>query len=131
METTEKRASVLVVDDDAHVREAYKLILDKDYELILCETGDEAVKYLQGHPADVAILDLKMPFMDGTEVLRRVRRAAPKTEVIIVTGYRSTEMAQECARLGCNDYLPKPFGRKDVIDVVEDALIRRRQRLRR
>lgn len=119
---TDRREAVLVCDDDYGVREAYKLILNDRYRLTLVANGHEAVKLLKRQPIKAMILDLKMPEIDGLEVLRRVRKASPKTHVVISTGYRSTEVAQEAARLGCQDYLIKPFTPQDVISAVEKAL---------
>lgn len=116
------REAVLVCDDDHGVREAYKLILNDRYDLQLVATGPEALALLTRRPIKAMILDLKMPEMDGLEVLRQVRKAAPDTHVVISTGYRSTEVAQEAAALGCHDYLMKPFTPQDVLAAVEKAL---------
>lgn len=119
--TADGRVPVLVCDDDYGVREAYKLILSERYRLTLVNNGREAIKVLKRHPIKVMILDLKMPEMDGIEALRRIRQAVPDTRVIISTGYRSVETAQEAARLGCHDYLIKPFMPADVLQAVAQA----------
>ena len=116
------RDTILVCDDDYGVREAYKLILSEQYQLKLVTNGREAIRALKRQPAKVMILDLKMPELDGLEVLRRVRQTSPATRVIISTGYRSVETAQEAARLGCEDYIIKPFGPQDVLRAVANAL---------
>ena len=120
----EPRTTVLVCDDDHGVQEAYKLILSERYALKIVGSGRDAVKVLRRQAIPVMILDLKMPELDGLEVLRRVRESAPATRVIISTGYRSVETAQEAARLGCQDYLTKPFTPQDVLGAVEQALAR-------
>ena len=116
------RETILICDDDHGVREAYKLILSDHYQLKLVATGDEALKLLKRQPIKAMILDLKMPELDGLEVLRRVRRVSPSTNVIISTGYRSVETAQEAARMGCHNYLIKPFNPQDVLAAVSRAL---------
>ena len=118
------RDAVLVCDDDYAVREAYKLILSERYDLKLAAHGREAIKLLKRQPIKVMILDLKMPELDGLAVLKQVRDTAPATRVIISTGYRSIETAQEAARLGCHDYLMKPFEPKDVLTAVRQAFDR-------
>ena len=112
------RPTVLICEDDYGVREAYKLILNERYNLKLVNNGREAVKVLKRKAMPVMILDLKMPEMDGIEVLRQVKQAAPATQVIISTGYKSVEVAEEAARLGCDDYLIKPFHPNDVLYAV-------------
>lgn len=119
---TPGRETILICDDDYGVREAYKLILSDQYNLQLVANGSEAVRVLRRRPAKVMILDLKMPEMDGLEVLRRVKQVSPATHVIISTGYRSVETAQEAARLGCHDYLIKPFIPQDVLSAVQQGL---------
>jgi len=116
------RETVLICDDDHGVREAYKLILSDRYQLKLVDNGHEAIKALRRRPIKAMILDLKMPELDGLEVLRRVKQAAPATHIVISTGYRSVEVAEEAARLGCHDYLIKPFTPQDVLSAVAKAL---------
>lgn len=113
---------VLICDDDYGVREAYKLILSDHYQLKLVDNGHQAVKVLKRQPIKAMILDLKMPEMDGIAVLRQVKEVSPTTNVVISTGYRSVETAQEAARLGCYDYLIKPFTPQDVMSAVTKAL---------
>ena len=114
--------TVLICEDDYGVREAYKLILSEQYELKLVASGREALKILKRQPIKAMILDLKMPEMDGLTTLRQVREASPGTHVIISTGYKSVEIAEECSRLGCDDYIIKPFHSSDVLGAVKKAL---------
>lgn len=116
-----RRDTVLVCDDDYAVREAYKLILGEHYDLKLAASGRDAIKLLKRQSVKVMILDLKMPELDGLAVLKQVKEASPTTRVIISTGYRSVETAQEATRLGCRDYLMKPFNPQDVLGAVRQA----------
>ena len=115
--------TVLICEDANGVREAYKLILSESYQLKFAGNGREALKVLKRHPIKAMILDLKMPEMDGLTTLRHVRAVSPGTHVIISTGYKSVEIAEECSRLGCDDYLIKPFRAHQVSDAVKKALV--------
>ena len=119
---TTSQETVLICEDADGVREAYKLILGEQYQLKLTGNGREALKILKRHPIKAMILDLKMPEMDGLTTLRQVREVSPGTHVIISTGYKSVEIAEECARLGCDDYIIKPFHSSDVLGAVKKAL---------
>lgn len=109
------RGTILICDDDSGVQEAYKLILSDHYQLKLVDNGQEALSVLKTDKIDLVILDLKMPEMDGLQALGRIRQAAPQVPVVISTGYKSAEIALEATRLGCKDYLIKPFEPRDVL----------------
>ena len=70
----------------------------------------------------LVLIDIKMPKVNGMEILRQVKRMKPKLPVIIVTGYQSVETAQEAIRNGASDYIPKPFDSKKVLEVLSAVL---------
>jgi DNA-binding NtrC family response regulator len=114
---------VLVVDDEAVVRTAISRILDKPgLEVKLAESGEQALESMAEQPAALVLLDMKMPGMDGLEVLRVLRRNFPATMVIMITGYPTLENAIECLKLGAMDYLVKPFRVDELETLLQKAL---------
>ena len=113
------RKQILVCDDEEGIRESLKLILEKEYDVIFAENGDEAVQKMKTSPTDLVILDIKMPRKDGLETLKRLKKINPSCKVIIATGYRSVDTAQEASRLGASDYILKPFDRAKILETVQ------------
>ena len=113
---------ILVCDDEEGIRESLKLILEKDYEVIFAENGDIAIQKLKSAPADLVILDIKMPRRDGLDTLREIKKLNPATKVVIATGYRSVDTANEAVKLGATDYIIKPFDRKQVLATARKNL---------
>jgi DNA-binding response OmpR family regulator len=124
-------ATVLVVDDDAGVRESYQLILGEDHHVIAVSNGPAALEMARSHQIDVVLLDLLLPGLDGLEVLRDLKATNPQVPVVMVTGVRTVVTGVEAMRLGAFDYLTKPFDEDEVLDVVARALAQRNRRRRR
>lgn len=110
---------ILVCDDEEGIRESLKLILEKDYDLTFAQNGDEAVLAMKDSPADIAILDIKMPKKDGLETLKELKKVNPSSKIIIATGYKSVDIAQEALNLGASDYIVKPFDREKIKKVIQ------------
>jgi len=102
------------------------MILHLDHEVRLASSGKEALEMIRQDKPDLVLLDIRMPEMDGTEVLRRIKETAPDVEVAMITAYAAVQTAQRAMRLGALDYITKPFGVAEIEDVVERALARRR-----
>jgi DNA-binding NtrC family response regulator len=85
---------------------------------------------MEQQPFDVVLLDLRMPDIDGMDVLKTIKQRWPDSEVIVITGYPSLETAKEAVRLGAFNYLAKPVGPSDVIKAANDAVIQKRWSLR-
>jgi DNA-binding NtrC family response regulator len=116
-------ARILVVDDEMIVCESCKRILEEEgYEVEIALSGREALEKFKENPSDVVITDLKMPGMDGMEVLTIFRRDYPDAIVIMITGYSTVETAVEAMKLGAFDYIPKPFTPDEVSIVVKKAI---------
>jgi DNA-binding NtrC family response regulator len=114
---------ILVVDDELFVRELLlEFLSSQGYEVSLADSGEKAVKLTQIQPADVMLVDLKMPGIDGIETLKKIREIAPDTMVIIMTGYPTIESSVEALRSGACDYVIKPFKLNDLKSSVENAL---------
>src|SRR5207302_1014491 len=118
-------ARILVVDDELGPRESLRMLLKPAYQITTADSGRAALQLLPQIRPDVVILDIKMPEMDGLEVLRRVKRADPTIEVVMITAYASLETVKLALTHGAFEYLIKPFSRQDLEDVVRRALLRR------
>ncbi len=114
---------VLVVDDELLIRDLlYDFFSSRDYEIILAESGHKALDILANEHIDVVLTDLKMPDMDGLEMIRRadIKKSGPP--VIIMTGFPSIESAIEAIRLKVSDYVIKPFNINRLFESIEGAL---------
>jgi PAS domain S-box-containing protein len=123
---TESR--VLVVDDEEGPREAIRMILKPRYQVFTAGSGDEVLAVLPGLRPDVIFMDVKMPRMDGVQLLERVKAVDPGVEVVMITAYASLDTVQRAMRFGAMDYLVKPFAPRELQEAAERALARRRQR---
>ena len=113
----EDKIRVLVVDDEEVVRCGYRRVLSADgFRVMAAGDGGEALDLMSGDRFDVVLLDLRMPGMDGMDVLRAIKERWPQSEVVVITGHPCIETAKEAVKLGAYDYLAKP--------VVPDAVIR-------
>jgi PAS domain S-box-containing protein len=119
-------ARILVVDDELGPRESLRMLLKPAYQITTADTGRAALEMLPQLRPDVVILDIKMPEMDGLEVLQRLKRVDPTIEVVMITAYASLETVKLALTHGAFEYLIKPFSRQDLEDVVRRALVRRR-----
>jgi two-component system, NtrC family, response regulator AtoC len=114
---------VLVVDDEAVVRNGIAQVLSgRNLEVRTATHGAEALEMMAAAPAEVVLLDIKMPGLDGKDVLKTIRREYPATQVIMITGYPDVEGAVECMKQGAMDYLTKPFRIDELETVVKKAL---------
>ncbi len=114
---------ILAVDDEMIVCESCKRILEEEgYEVETALSGKEAFEKMKGHPFDIVITDLKMPGIDGMEVLRTFRKEYPDSIIIMITGFSTVETAVEAMKLGAFDYIPKPFTPDEVSIVVKKAI---------
>src|SRR2546423_10680876 len=100
---------VLFVDDEVPLQELLRTELSRlGHEVTVCANGRSALKVLEKSTFDAAILDLKMPGMNGIELLQHLKQLAPDTEAVIQTGFSTQETAIEALRLGAFDYITKP-----------------------
>ena len=86
---------------------------------------------MEKKPFDVVLLDMRMPGQDGLSVLRAIKQKWPESEVVIITGYPTVDSAKEAVRLGANDYVAKPVGPQEVINIADTAITRKKWALRR
>ena len=123
--TSTPTVRILVVDDELGPRESLRMLLKPHYLIHTAESGRSALAQLPQVKPDIVILDIKMPEMDGLEVLRRLKQADPTLEVIMITAYASLETVKMALTHGAFEYLIKPFSRQDLEDVVRRAVVRR------
>jgi DNA-binding response OmpR family regulator len=117
-----KRPRVLLVDDEAIVRDSVSEWLKNDnYDVECACNGEEAISRVKADRFDTAVVDLKMPGMDGMEVMRRMKQSAPQILVIIITAYGTAESAVDAMKLGASDYLLKPFTLDKLEKAIEDV----------
>jgi DNA-binding NtrC family response regulator len=113
---------VMIVDDEVEFLETLtKRMRKRNVDIIDVNSGEEALSALDRNQVDVVLLDVKMPGMDGIETLKEIKRRHPLTEVIMLTGHASLEVAVEGMELGAFDYLMKPVDIDDLLYRVEDA----------
>jgi len=120
---------VLIVDDEETLTWSMTKTLAKDegkYELVIANTGSEALTVLKQDPIDVVVTDIKMPDINGLELLSMIRKQYPSTKVIIMTAYGSPEVHKEATRRGSYFYLEKPFEISELRTLILKALEEKR-----
>ena len=127
-----EKAKVLIVDDQEVVRLSYLRSLGSEHcRVDVAASGEEALQTMQQRKFDLVLLDLRMPGMDGMDVLRTIKQMWPDTEVVMITGYPTVETAKEAVRLGAHGYLAKPLGPDDIVNAANDAVIQKKWTLRK
>jgi DNA-binding NtrC family response regulator len=115
--------SILIVEDEEVLRQSLaELLTDEGYEVHQAGDGKEAYEFILNRPVDLIISDIRMPKMDGIELLAKLQQTAPQTPVIIITAYGTVESAVAAMRSGAHDYLLKPVNFDDVLLKVERAI---------
>ena len=124
-------AKILIVDDDAGVRESLEELLRlEDYQADSSGSGEDALEALS-EGFDLVLLDIKMPGIDGVEVMHEIRKYHPDTRIIIITGYGSLESAIDAIRSGAQDYMLKPYTADDILLSINKALSEKESRTRK
>jgi CheY-like chemotaxis protein len=120
-----EKKSILVVDDEKNIRLTMSQSLESlDMPVQTAASGEEAVERLRNGLFGLVFLDLKMPGMDGMEVLRRIKEDRPKIRVIIITAHGTIESAVEAMKLGAVDFIQKPFSPGDIRELAKSVLER-------
>ncbi len=121
-----KREKLLIVEDEPGMNEILRILLESDgYNVKSAMDGEEGIELLKKDIFDLVITDIKMPGVDGFEVLRKAKELSPDTLVIMVTAFGTTESAIEAMKLGAYDYIHKPFKIDEIRIVVNKALEKR------
>jgi len=125
------KSNILVVDDEPVARQSMTDILRLEgLSVNSVANGQAAIEYVRTHPVELMIVDLRMPGMDGLEVVQVINQISPETEVILLTAFGTTESAIQALRLRIHDYLLKPASPAQVINSVKKGLARRDARLK-
>jgi DNA-binding NtrC family response regulator len=120
------KRSILVVDDEPEICDLLENFLTQEgYQVSTAPNGQEAVSLGKQNRFDLALLDIKMPGMDGIEVFQELKKVKKDLEVIILTGYGTLRTAKQAMGLGAYDYLTKPFDLRLVKDIIREALERK------
>lgn len=119
------RPIILVVEDDLGIHESFRVLLEDRYTVVGTLDGPTALTIMHSYTVDLVLLDLRLPGMDGIEVLRRMKATKPQMQVVIVTAVIDVRTAVETMKLGAFDYLTKPFSEEELLSVCERALSRR------
>jgi len=113
---------ILVIDDEAIVRTSCLRALEPEgYEVRVVASGKEGIEFLEKEPYTLVLLDLKMPDMDGIEVLNKIKESWPETKIIIITGYSTVETAVQALRLGAFNFIEKPFTPDTLVNAVKEV----------
>ena len=124
------KSNILVVDDENVARQSLTEILKLEgYSVVSVPNGQAAVEHVRTHPVDLMVVDLRMPGMDGLQVIQVVNQVSPDTEVILLTAHGSTDSAIQALRLRIHDYLTKPASPAQVMASVKKGLARRTAKL--
>ena len=115
--------NILVVDDEDALRNVLSSELQSEgYSVVSAADGDEAITILQQKSFDLVLLDIKMPRVDGFEVLRFIKERFAKTKVIMLTGFADLKNAIESKKLGAEDFVSKPYDLVDLLTTIERVL---------
>jgi two-component system, response regulator, stage 0 sporulation protein F len=120
---------ILVVDDEEGARDLFNTILtDEGYDVSLANGGEEALGLFKSNPFNLVITDIKMPVMDGLQLLQEIRKMGSKTDVIMVTAYGEVESYLKAMSLGAAEYINKPIRIKELKQIVHKVLTEQRAR---
>ena len=118
---------ILVVDDEKHVRDScIRLLQRKRFDADGAESGEIALEKLKKESYDLVLLDVRMPGMDGIEVLRQAKQIVPDLLVLVLTGHGTIDTANEAMELGAAGFIRKPIAIENLAESIAEALQRKR-----
>jgi len=114
---------ILIVDDEKNIRMTLKHSLkSQEFDIYMAVNGEEALENIKNNKFDLILLDIKMPGLDGMEVLKKIRDNGNNVNVIMMTAYGSVEKAVEAMKLGAIDFISKPFTHEEIRNIVKEVL---------
>ena len=114
---------LLIVDDEVEICDFLKSFFEeRDYEVATASSGQKALEQVEKFKPNVILLDIKMPGMDGTQVLGEVKKKHPRTKVIMVTALETRDKIEECLRLGADNYITKPLSLEYLENDVREKI---------
>jgi CheY-like chemotaxis protein len=130
VEVDKPKARILAVDDEPVILDSFrKILVLAGFNVDTVESGPEALGLVQRNDYDFVFTDLKMPGMDGVEVVKGVKHLRPDVDVAVITGYATIETAVETMKYGAADYVQKPFTEEELVEFARKLLIKREARL--
>jgi DNA-binding NtrC family response regulator len=120
-----KHKLLLVDDEETMLKYLSRFLMKRGFDISVAANGKEALEKVKNHDYITVLLDVLMPEMDGIETLREIKKIKPMTEVIMLTGHASVQVAIEGMKLGAFDYLMKPFDRDELIEKLRLACEKR------
>jgi two-component system, NtrC family, response regulator AtoC len=124
MTPTDVRPSILIIDDDSSLIESYTVLLEDEFQLHTADSGEQGLEILRREDINVILLDIRLPGIDGMEVLRQAKTIDENVDVIMVTAVKNVRIAVEAIKLGAYDYLVKPFEIDEVLSLLRRTLER-------
>ena len=122
MTRTEVQPSILIIDDDDSLLESYTVLLEDEFHVYTAASGEEGLKILTQEDISILLLDIRLPGMDGMEVLRQAKMIDENVDVIMITAVRNVRVAVDAIKLGAYDYLVKPFEVDEVLSLLRRTL---------
>jgi len=116
------KINLLIVDDEVDFLESIsKSLRVRDFNVLAVNRGEKAIEAAKNNPIDIALVDLKMPGIDGEETLRSLKKKHKWMEIVILTGHGSIDSAVECTKSGAYEYLQKPCKLEELLEVLKNA----------
>lgn len=120
------KINILIVDDEEQFLASIKKRLEvRDFNVIAVDRGEKAIEAARKNPIDIALVDLKMPGIDGEETLKALKKEHKWMEVVILTGHGSIKSAVECTKSGAYEYLQKPCKLDELLEALKNAYQKR------
>ena len=114
---------ILVMEDDLNVAKGLEMVLTQEgYDVYLAGTGKLAMEAFKNKQFDLLVADIRLPDINGMEIIKEVKETKPETEVIAITGYATTSLSVEAMKLGIHNFLPRPFTEDEIKSSVSEAL---------
>lgn len=121
------KGSILIVDDETILRDSLRDALKDTHNVTTAGTGQEALDLIRKQDFDVLIVDLRLPDKSGLEIVREVKETKPYINSVVITAYPTIELAVQAMKQGAVDYLVKPVGVDDLLEVVNGILLKIRK----
>ncbi|MEW6674942.1 MAG: response regulator [Nitrospirota bacterium] len=123
------KGKILIVEDEKSMRDVLQILLEgENYTVMAASGGDDGLSCINKDTFDLVITDIKMPKVDGFEILKKVKEVSPDTPVIMITAFGTTESAFEAMKLGAYDYIHKPFKIDEIRLIVKKAIEKKKLR---
>src|SRR5262252_7504432 len=113
---------ILIIDDDKSLLESYTVLLEDEFQVSTAETGEKGLDVLRHEDVHLVLLDVRLPGINGIEVLRRIKALDENVDVIMITAVRDVRVAVDAIKLGAHDYVAKPFEIDEILSLLRRTL---------